>query len=78
MRIVDLRSDTLTQPTAAMRRAMAAAEVGDAVFGEDPYPYGLDANRAALERLISFSHEQGFIPARPAVEALFHPSLLDT
>lgn len=36
MRIVDLRSDTLTKPTAAMRRAMAEAEVGDDVFGEDP------------------------------------------
>ena len=36
MRIVDLRSDTLTKPTPAMRRAMAEAEVGDDVFGEDP------------------------------------------
>ena len=32
----DLRSDTVTRPTAAMRRAMAQAEVGDDVFGEDP------------------------------------------
>ncbi|MEM5787862.1 MAG: low-specificity L-threonine aldolase [Syntrophobacteraceae bacterium] len=36
MHIVDLRSDTITKPTAAMRRAMAEAEVGDDVFGEDP------------------------------------------
>ena len=36
MRIVDLRSDTLTQPTPNMRRAMSAAKVGDDVFGEDP------------------------------------------
>jgi threonine aldolase len=36
MRIVDLRSDTLTQPTPAMRRAMAEAEVGDDVLREDP------------------------------------------
>ncbi|RMF91400.1 MAG: threonine aldolase, partial [Planctomycetota bacterium] len=35
-RIVDLRSDTLTRPTAPMREAMARAEVGDDVFGEDP------------------------------------------
>ncbi len=34
--IIDLRSDTVTKPSAAMRRAMAAAEVGDDVFGEDP------------------------------------------
>jgi threonine aldolase len=33
---IDLRSDTVTTPTAAMRRAMADAEVGDDVFGEDP------------------------------------------
>jgi len=33
---VDLRSDTITKPTPAMRRAMAEAEVGDDVFGEDP------------------------------------------
>jgi threonine aldolase len=36
MRIVDLRSDTITKPTPAMRRAMAEAEVGDDVFGDDP------------------------------------------
>src|SRR5271156_405000 len=34
--VVDLRSDTVTKPTAAMRAAMAAAEVGDDVYGEDP------------------------------------------
>lgn len=33
---IDLRSDTVTKPTAAMRAAMAAAEVGDDVYGEDP------------------------------------------
>ena len=36
MRIIDLRSDTVTRPTTAMRRAMSDAEVGDDVFGEDP------------------------------------------
>lgn len=34
--VVDLRSDTVTRPTAAMRRVMADAEVGDDVYGEDP------------------------------------------
>jgi len=33
---IDLRSDTVTKPSAAMRRAMAAAEVGDDRFGDDP------------------------------------------
>ena len=36
MKIIDLRSDTVTHPTDAMRQAMSAAEVGDDVFGEDP------------------------------------------
>ena len=35
-RIIDLRSDTVTVPSPAMRQAMAEAEVGDDVFGEDP------------------------------------------
>src|ERR671920_427339 len=34
--MIDLRSDTVTKPTPAMRRAMADAEVGDDVYGEDP------------------------------------------
>ena len=33
---MDLRSDTVTKPTAAMRQAMAEAEVGDDVYGDDP------------------------------------------
>ena len=36
MKRIDLRSDTVTRPSAAMRRAMAEAEVGDDVFGDDP------------------------------------------
>src|SRR5665213_1201623 len=34
--LIDLRSDTVTKPTASMRKAMAEAEVGDDVYGEDP------------------------------------------
>jgi threonine aldolase len=47
-RIVDLRSDTLTRPTAAMRRAMAEAEVGDDVYGEDPTVARLESLVAEL------------------------------
>ena len=36
MKIIDLRSDTVTRPTPEMRQAMAEAEVGDDVYGEDP------------------------------------------
>ena len=46
--IVDLRSDTVTRPTAAMRAAMAAADVGDDVFGDDPSVNALQARMAAL------------------------------
>jgi threonine aldolase len=45
---VDLRSDTVTRPTPAMRAAMAAAEVGDDVFGDDPTVNALQARMAAL------------------------------
>ena len=41
--MIDLRSDTVTRPTAAMRAAMAAAEVGDDVFGDDPTVIRLEA-----------------------------------
>jgi len=44
---VDLRSDTVTQPTAAMRRVMAEADVGDDVYGEDPNVNALEAELAA-------------------------------
>jgi threonine aldolase len=49
MHIIDLRSDTLTKPTPEMRRAMAEAEVGDDVFGEDPTVHRLE--EMAAERL---------------------------
>jgi threonine aldolase len=45
---IDLRSDTVTQPTAAMRAAMAAAEVGDDVFGDDPSVNALQERIAAM------------------------------
>jgi threonine aldolase len=46
--IIDLRSDTVTQPTPAMRAAMAAAEVGDDVYGEDPTVNRLEARAAEV------------------------------
>ncbi|WP_310962945.1 threonine aldolase family protein [Nocardioides terrisoli] len=45
---IDLRSDTLTKPTPAMRRAMAEAEVGDDVYGEDPTVHELQDRVAGL------------------------------
>ena len=46
--VVDLRSDTVTRPGAGMRAAMAEAEVGDDVYGEDPTVNALEAEVAAL------------------------------
>jgi threonine aldolase len=46
--VIDLRSDTVTHPTPAMRRAMAEAPVGDDVFGDDPTVNELEARAAAL------------------------------
>src|SRR5690606_6322243 len=46
--VVDLRSDTVTRPSPAMRQAMAAAEVGDDVFGDDPTVNRLQARCAEL------------------------------
>ncbi|MFM5374334.1 low-specificity L-threonine aldolase [Aeromonas veronii] len=48
MRYIDLRSDTVTQPTDAMRQAMLHAEVGDDVYGEDPGVNALEAYGARL------------------------------
>lgn len=50
--MIDLRSDTVTRPTEAMRAAMAAAEVGDDVYGEDPTVAALEERVAAM-----FGHE---------------------
>ena len=52
--VVDLRSDTLTRPTPAMREAMASAVVGDDVYGEDPTVVELEQRVAAL-----LGHEAG-------------------
>lgn len=59
MSMIDLRSDTVTLPDQAMRQAMASAEVGDDVYGDDPTVAALEADGARLS-------------AKPA--ALFFPS----
>lgn len=46
--MIDLRSDTVTRPTPAMRQAMAAAEVGDDVFGDDPTVIALERRTAEV------------------------------
>jgi threonine aldolase len=57
--LVDLRSDTVTRPSDGMRAAMAQAEVGDDVYGEDPTVTALEAEVAEL-----LGHEAGlFVPS---------------
>jgi threonine aldolase len=57
--VIDLRSDTVTKPTPAMRAAMAAAEVGDDVYGEDPTVNRLEARAAEI-----FGREAGTFAAQ--------------
>ena len=58
-KVIDLRSDTVTKPSAAMRKAMAEAEVGDDVYMEDPTVNRLQARAAAV-----FGREAGlFVPS---------------
>ncbi len=70
--MIDLRSDTLTQPTEAMRAAMAGAEVGDDVYGEDPTVIALEERVAEL-----FGHEAAlFTPTGSMANVLAVRSLV--
>ena len=70
--MIDLRSDTLTQPTDAMRAAMARAEVGDDVYGEDPTVAALEERVAGL-----FGHEAAlFTPTGSMANVLAVRSLV--
>ena len=57
MAVIDLRSDTVTKPTAGMRQAMATADVGDDVYGEDP----------TVNRLEAVSYTHLTLPTTPYV-----------
>ena len=48
------------------------------LLGPDPWPYGVAANRANLERFIGYEHEQGLIPEPLAVDDLFFETTLET
>jgi 4,5-dihydroxyphthalate decarboxylase len=47
------------------------------LFGEDPYPYGVKANRDYIQTCIDFSHEQGFIKTKPKPEELYAAAVRD-
>ena len=77
--VVDLRSDTVTRPSPAMRRVIAEAEVGDAVLGDDPTVEALEGLVARLlgkERALFFpsgsmaNHTAVLVHTRPGTEAV--------
>jgi threonine aldolase len=71
---IDLRSDTVTRPTPAMRKAMAEAEVGDDVFGEDPTVNRLQERAAeALGKETAVFVPSGIMANQLAVRLLTHP-----
>jgi threonine aldolase len=70
--VIDLRSDTVTRPTDAMRRAMASAEVGDDVYGEDPTVRALEERVAGM-----FGHQAAlFTPTGSMANVLAVRSLV--
>lgn len=70
-RLVDAMAPRLPLPWASDDFARARA-----VFGEDVYPYGIEANRTTLEAFLDFAFEQGVAARRLAVEDLFAPTTL--
>jgi len=71
---IDLRSDTVTRPTPAMRKAMADAEVGDDVFGEDPTVNRLQERAAGLlGKETALFVPSGIMANQLAVRLLTHP-----
>lgn len=72
--MIDLRSDTVTRPTPEMRKAMAAAEVGDDVWGEDPTVHRLEELAAQLlERPAALFVPTGTMGNQIAVHLHTHP-----
>jgi 4,5-dihydroxyphthalate decarboxylase len=57
---------------------VAHTEETQALFGDDPFPYGLATNRHTISALLQYIHEQGYTERVLAVEELFVPELLDT
>jgi len=74
MNLVDLRSDTVTQPCAAMRQAMAAAEVGDDVLGHDPTVQKLEtATAEILGKEAAIFFPSGSMSNQVAIRTLTEP-----
>src|SRR6266849_7167858 len=74
--MLDFRSDTVTKPTPEMRRAMAEAEVGDDVYGEDPTVNRLQARTAEIfEREAALFVPSGSMGNLLAIRTWTHPGM---
>jgi 4,5-dihydroxyphthalate decarboxylase len=71
------RQKTLEQIPSALFFGPEYAAMTRDLIGDDPFPFGIKANRAMLDTIIGFSHEQGLTPRRLSVEELFAESTLD-
>jgi 4,5-dihydroxyphthalate decarboxylase len=71
------REKLMEQIPAALFFAPEYAQMTGETIGDDPFPYGIKANQAMLDTIISFSYEQGMTPRKMTVEELFAQSTLD-
>jgi 4,5-dihydroxyphthalate decarboxylase len=71
------REQLLERIPSALFFAPEYAAMTQEMIGDDPFPYGIKANKAMLDTIIAFSHEQGLTPRKMTVEELFAQSTLD-
>jgi 4,5-dihydroxyphthalate decarboxylase len=71
------RENLLERIPTALFFAPEYAAMTREMIGDDPFPYGIKANKAMLDTIIAFSHEQGLTPRKMTVEELFVQSTLD-
>jgi 4,5-dihydroxyphthalate decarboxylase len=71
------REQLLERIPSALFFAPEYAAMTREMIGDDPFPYGVKANKAMLDTIVAFSHEQGLTPKKMTVEELFAQSTLD-
>jgi 4,5-dihydroxyphthalate decarboxylase len=71
--VEQLRADAVPEPTATDRTYRRVLEA----TGADPMPYGLEPNRATLEKLLDYALDQHILTRRPDLESVFAPGTLD-
>ena len=74
-RVGKLVGEAIQEMKAAVKPGMTTAELDEigAVFGGDPWPYGVEPNRPTLNALVRYLEEQGVIAKAPKVDELFVP-----